>query len=127
MCGIVAALPVYGESPGYGGQGASPDLADLLAGVPEPPGAASEVPRDPDGAEKLLTALLQQCEAVLQRLAGDAAAVLVCDESLQAALAAAGGRILAWANEFDATLDGVSADWPAEATEMGRASCRERV
>jgi glucosamine--fructose-6-phosphate aminotransferase (isomerizing) len=118
VCGIVAALPVYGDLPGYGGQGVPPDLADLLAGLPEPPGPAGEVPRDPDGAEKLLTALLQQCEAVLQRLAGAPAAALVCDESVRAALAAAGSTMLAWTNEFDATLDGASADWPAEATEL---------
>jgi glucosamine--fructose-6-phosphate aminotransferase (isomerizing) len=121
VCGIVGALPVYDD------RSELPALADLLAALPEPPVPAAAVARDPGGAEKLLAALLERSDAALRVLGSQAAvAALFADGSACAAVAAAGARVSAWAEELDGRLDGATAvDWPAETTEVVQQMLRQ--
>jgi len=121
VCGIVAALPVYSD------RSVTPDLADLLAAVPEPPAPAVAVAADPAGAEKVLAALVEQSEAALRGLGSQAAvATLLSDPSVRAALTAACVRLSDWAGELDGRLDrATGGDWAAETTEAVQQMLRQ--
>jgi len=122
VCGIVAALPVYG-----GASDQAPDPVDLPALLPEPPGPAAAVAPDPAGAEKLIAGLLERTETALRVLQSQAAVATLCrDGSVRAAVAAAGTALSAWAGELDAKLDAATAlGWSAETTEVVQLGLRQ--
>lgn len=113
MCGIVAALPVYGDT------ALTPELVGLLSGLPASPVAAVEIVGDPDRAEKLLTALLGQVETLLSGLGTTAAgALLLCDESVRRAVSTAATCLSEWADELDRMLDVCAVGWDPEIAEV---------
>jgi glucosamine--fructose-6-phosphate aminotransferase (isomerizing) len=112
VCGIVAALPVYGDA------ALIPELRELLKDLPAPPAPAAEIVADPVDAENLLTKLLGQVETLLSTLGTPAAAaLLLCDGTLRRLISTATTAVSDWAHQFDQRLDGCTGSWFPETAE----------
>ena len=122
MCGIVAALPVYGDP--AADHAAAARLTELAGGLPEPPWATGgPTARDPHVTEKALLALAERMEALDAELSRpELAARLALDEPSRRAVGAACESLTAWAEDLDSRLD--AAGWDAEITEVVQSGLR---
>ena len=114
MCGIVAALPVYG-SPEDG-----PSLVEMIAAIPEVPPSDGSTVSDPAALDELLEHLLEPTSALLDALGREsAAALLVSSSATRRRIVDACGALLRWAGSIDARLDDISDPlWDATTTEV---------
>jgi glutamine---fructose-6-phosphate transaminase (isomerizing) len=112
VCGIVAAWPLYESGSAWG-------IARELPTLPEPPVDAADLVRQPAAAPKILGALLDEVDVILESLSTETvAALLFSNSAATRAMAAACSELIAWVTDLDRGLDtAASLGWDAEGIE----------